>query len=104
MQFMKFWSKFVNNIMPNFFASMFKYDHELNDIQTSSHEHLYLFRTSIAHNALRDRIPELLCKFSNAVLEKDRIISFASHAEFHPIDSYCSECVIPQCYICASTS
>ena len=63
--------------------------------------------TSNAHNALRHRIPELLCKFPTAVLEKARthsIMSFASHVKFHLIDSYCSECVIPQCYICARST
>ena len=106
-QCMKFWYKFVNNNVPTYFASMFRYNHELYEIQTRSHEllHLYPFRTSNAHNALRHRIPELLCKFPTAVLEKARthsIMSFASHVKFHLIDSYCSECMIPQCYICAS--
>ena len=108
-QCMKFWYKFVNNNVPTYFASMFRYNHELYEIQTRSHEllHLYPFRTSNAHNALRHRIPELLCKFPTAVLEKARthsIMSFASHVKFHLIDSYCSECMIPQCYICARST
>ena len=108
-QCMKFWYKFVNNNVPTYFASMFRYNHELYEIQTRSHEllHLYPFRTSNAHNALRHRIPELLCKFPTAVLEKARthsIMSFASHVKFHLIDSNCSECMIPQCYICARST
>ena len=108
-QCMKFWYKFVNNNVPTYFASIFRYNHELYEIQTRSHErlHLYPFRTSNAHNTLRHRIPELLCKFPTAVLEKVRthsIMSFASHVKFHLIDSYCSECVIPQCYICARST
>ena len=69
--------------------------------------YIYPFRTSNAHNALRHGIPELLCKFPTAVLEKAHthsIMSFASHVKFHLIDSYCSECVIPQCYICARST
>ena len=108
-QCMKFWYKFVNNNVPTYFASMFRYNHELYEIQTRSHEslHLYPFRTSNVHNALRHRIPELLCKFPTAILEKARthsIMSFASHVKFHLIDSYCSEYVIPQCYICARST
>ena len=59
-QCMKFWYKFVNNNVPTYFASMLRYNHELYEIQTRSHEliHLYPFRTSNAHNALRHRIPE----------------------------------------------
>ena len=108
-QCMKFWYKFVNNNVPTYFASMFRYNHELYEIQIRSHEslHLYPFRTSNAHNALRHRIPEFLCKFPTAILEKARthsIMSFASHVKFHLIDSYCSEYVIPQCYICARST
>ena len=108
-QCMKFWYKFVNNNVPTYFASMFRYNHELYEIQTRSHEllHLYPLRTSNAHNALRHGIPELLCKFPTAVLEKactHSIMSFASHVKFHLIDSYRSECVIPQCYIFARST
>ena len=102
-QCMKFWYKFVNNNVPTYFASMFRYNHELYDIQTRNHErlHRYPFRTTNANNARRRRIPELLCKFPTAVLEKARthsIMSFTSHVKFHLNDSYCSGCVIPQCY------
>ena len=62
-QYMEFWYKLVNNNLPTYFASMFRYNHELYEIQTISYErlHLYPFRTSNAHKALRHRIPELLC-------------------------------------------
>ena len=55
-------------------------------------------------NALRHRIPELVCKYPT-VVEKGRthsIMPFTSHVKFHPLDSYCSDCLIPQCYICMS--
>ena len=64
-QCMKFWYKFVNNNLSTYFASMFRYNHKLYEIQTRSHErlHLYPFRTSNAHNALRHRIPEFYVNF-----------------------------------------
>ena len=64
-QCMKIWYKFANNNVPTDFASMFRYNRELYDIQTRSHEllHLYPARTTNARNALRHRIPELLCKY-----------------------------------------
>ena len=101
-QCMKIWYKFVNNNVPNYFASMFGYNRELYDIQTRSYELLHLFpvRTSNARNALRHRIPE----YPTAVLEKARtriIMSFISHVKFHLLDSYCSDYLIPQCYICS---
>ena len=102
---MKIRYKFVNNNVPTYFASMFRYNHELYDIQTTSHEllHLYPVRTSNVLNAVRHRIPELFCKYPTAVLEIARthsITSFTSHVKFHLLDSYCTDCLIPQCYIC----
>ena len=43
-QCMKIWYKFVNNNVPTYFASMLRYNRELYDIQTRSHELLHLFR------------------------------------------------------------
>ena len=109
---LKLWndSSLTCEIIWNFsFLFMFRYNHDLYDIQIRSHErlHLYPLRTSNAHSAMRHRIQELLCRFPTAVLKKSRthsITSFASHAKFHLIDSYCSECVIPQCYICVRST
>ena len=100
-QCMKIWYKFVNNNVPTHFASMFRYSHELYDIQTRSHKllHLYPVRTSNARNAPGHRIPELYCKYPTAVLEKARthsIMSFTTHVKFHLLGSYCSDYLIPQ--------
>ena len=59
-QYMKIWYKFVYSNVSTYFTSMCRYNRELYDIQTISHEllHLYPFRTSNARNALRHRIPE----------------------------------------------
>ena len=61
LQCMKIWYKFVKNNVPTYFASVFRYNHELYNIQTRSKEllHLYPVRTYNACNALRHRIPEL---------------------------------------------
>ena len=64
-QCLKFWYKFVNKKLPNYFRDMFKYNYELHEIGTRSHDqlHLYPTRTSGARNVLRHHIPELLNKF-----------------------------------------
>ena len=69
-QCMKIWYKFVNNNVPTYFASVFRYNRELYDIEFISHEllHQYPVRTSNARNDLRHRIPELICKYPTAVL------------------------------------
>ena len=69
-QCMDIWYKFVNNNVPTYFPSMFRNDHELYDIQATSHEllHLYPIHTPNTRNAMRHRIPELLCKYPTAVL------------------------------------
>ena len=42
----KFWYKFVNIDVPTYFASMFRYNHELYEIQTRSHERLHISKTA----------------------------------------------------------
>ena len=102
-QCMKIRYKFVNNNVLTLLPCL---DTTVNyDIQTRSREilHLYPVRTSNARNALRHRIPELLCKYPTFVLEKARthsIMSYTSHVKFHLLDSFCSDCLVPQCYIC----
>ena len=41
-QCMKFWYEFVNKKLPNYFRDMFKYNHEVHDIGTRSHDQLHL--------------------------------------------------------------
>ena len=43
-QCMKFWYKLVHNNVPTYFASMFRYNHELYEIQTRSHERYIYIR------------------------------------------------------------
>ena len=43
-QCMKIWYKFVNNNVPTYFASMFRYNRELYDIQTRSTNFYIYFR------------------------------------------------------------
>ena len=66
-QCLKFWYKFVNKKLTNYFRDMFKYNYELHDIVTRSHDrlHLYPTRTSGARNVLRHHIPELLINSQN---------------------------------------
>ena len=47
-QCMKFWYKFTNGLLPKLFRCMFRYNQEIHDIETRSHDSLHLFpiRTS----------------------------------------------------------
>ena len=105
-QCLKFWYKFVNNLVPSYFASMFTYNHAIYGIETRQRGSLHLFpvRTSNARNVLRHRIPELLCTFPQGILEKvhtHSLVSFSNHVKLHLIKSYNSECWDPCCYICS---
>ena len=44
-QCMKIWYKFVHKKRPNYFRDMFKYNHEVHDIGTRSHDRLHLYPT-----------------------------------------------------------
>ena len=79
-QCMKFWYKFVNKKLSNYFPDMFKYNHEVHDIGTQSHDqlHLYPTRTSGARNVLRHHIPELLNTFPKYLIDKIKTHSLYS--------------------------
>ena len=104
-QCIKFWYKFVNKKLPNYFRNMFKYNYEVHDIGTRSHDqlHLYPTRTSGARNVLRHHIPELLNIFPEYLTEKTRthsLYSISHHIKCYLIDLYSYECSISDCYIC----
>ena len=104
-QCMKFWYKFVNKKLPNYFRDMFKYNHEIHDIGTRSHDqlHLYPTRTSGACNVLRHHIPELLNTFPKYLIDKIKthsLYSISHHIKCYLIDLYSYDCSIIDCYIC----
>ena len=99
---MKCWYKFVNKKLPNYVRDMFKYNHEVHDIGTRSHDrlHLYPTRTSGARNVLRHHIPELLNTFPKYLIDKIKthsLYSISHHIKCYLI-SY--DCSIIDCYIC----
>ena len=84
---------------------MFKYNHEVHDIGTRSHDrlHLYLTRTSGARNVLRHHLPELLNTFPKYLIEKIKthsLYSISHHIKCYLIDLYSCDCSIIDCYIC----
>ena len=104
-QCLKFWHKFVNKKLPNYFRDMFKYNYELHEIGTRSHDqlHLYPTRTSGARNVLRHHIPELLNKFPKYLTERIKTHSLYSifyNIKCFLIDLYNYNCTIIDCYIC----
>ena len=104
-QCMKFWHKFTNGLLPKFFRCMFRYNHEIHDIETRSHDSLHLFptRTSGARLVLRHYIPELLQKLPDDVSRKVRthsIDTFVSHVKTYLIDLYSYVCSVPNCFVC----
>ena len=107
-QCVKFWYKFVNNKLPNYFCDMFKSNDEIHDIETRNHDrlHVYPTRTRGARNVLRHHIPELLNKFPQYLI--DRIKTHSKYSFSHQIKCYlddlCSyECNDTNCYVCNYT-
>ena len=43
-QCMKFWYKFSNNTLPNYFRSMFQYNSSLYDTETRNHDRMHVFQ------------------------------------------------------------
>ena len=84
---------------------MFKYNYELHEIGTRSHDQLHLdpTRTSGARNVLRHNIPELLNKFPKYLTERIKTHSLYSifyNIKCYLIDLYNYNCSIIDCYIC----
>ena len=79
-QCLKFWYKFVNKKLPNYFKDMFQYNYELHDIVTRNHDrlHLYPTRTSGANNVLRHHIPELLNEYPGYLINRIKTHSLHS--------------------------
>ena len=108
-QCLKLWYEFFNNELPYFFKSIFTYNHELYETETRSHGMLYLYpmRTAGARNVVRSRIPEILLEFPANIMGKVRthsISTFVSHVKSYMINSYPSECIQMNCYICQRNS
>ena len=104
-QCLKFWYKFVNNKLPNYFRDMFEFNHELHDIETRNHDrlHLYPTRTSGARNVLRHHIPELLNKLSQYLIhwiKTHSVYSFSHQIKCYLVDLYSYECNDINCYVC----
>ena len=104
-QCLKFWYKFVNNELPNYFRNMFTYNHELHDFETRNRDrlHIYQTRTGGARNVLRHHIPELLNRFPQHLIDKMKthsMYSVAHHIKFYLIDLYSYDCNEIYCYIC----
>ena len=75
-QCLKFWYKFVNNKLPNYFRDVFKHNDELHSIETRNHDrlHLYPTRTSGTRNVLRQHIPQLLNKSPKYLIDRIKML------------------------------
>ena len=97
-QCLKFWYKFSNNTLPNYFRSMFQYNSSLYDIETRNHDRMHVFptRTFGAHNVLRHRLPELVYQFAADLIRKAQthsITDFSNHIKLHIVESYIYDCM-----------
>ena len=95
--------KFVNEKLSNYFINMFKYNYELHDIGTRSHDrlHLYPTRTSGARGVLRHDIPELyIPRIFIDRIKTHSLHSISYHIKCYLIDLYSYDCSIIDCYIC----
>ena len=104
-QCMKFWDKFVNKSLPEYFGTIFTFDNELYQIETRGQNQLHLFsnQTSSARNVLRHRIPDLLQEYPRAITPKANthsIKSFVKLLKAYTIGSYSYECTDITCYSC----
>ena len=79
-QCIQFWYEFMNKELPSYFYDLFRYNHEVHDIGTRSHDqlHLYPTRKSGPRNVLRHHIPVLLNTFLKNLIDKIKTHSLYS--------------------------
>ena len=104
-QCMKFWYKFSNNTLPNYFRSMFQYNSSLYETETRNHDRMHVFptRTFGSRNVLRHRLPELVYRFPADLIRKAKthsITAFSNHIKHHILESYSYDCIELNCYVC----
>ena len=104
-QCMKFWCKFVNKSLPEYFGTIFTFNNELHQIETRGQNQLHLFSTRAisACNVLRHRIPELLQKYPRVTTQRintHSIESFVTLLKAYIFGSYSDECTDINCYSC----
>ena len=104
-QCMKFWYKFSNNTLPNYFWSMFQYNSSLYETETRNHDRMHVFptRTFGARNVLRHHLPELVYQFPADLIRKAKthsITAFSNHIKHHILESYSYDCIELNCYVC----
>ena len=104
-QCMKFWYKFVNRSFPEYFVTMFTFNHELYQIETHDQNQPHLFPnwTISARNVLRQCTPDLLQGYRRVITQKANTHStesFVTLLKAYTIGSYSYQCTDINCYSC----
>ena len=108
-QLINLFYKFTNNTPPKYFHSLFRYNREIYEIETTTHSQLHHFptRTHSAENVLKHHIPKLIDKCPRYIKDRIRthsIHAFSSHIVSYIIDSYSSICFDPVCSVCNNSN
>jgi len=102
---LKFCHKLKNNKLPIYFSSMFAKHSDYHHYQTRNSENfqLPLLAHAFAKNSIRSRVPLIYNMSPNIIRDKiftHSFSSFAKYVQIYILSNYCSECSIPNCYIC----
>ena len=101
---LKFYYKFENNSLPEYFDCMFETNNNAYDTRITRTQYcIKRTKTSSADNVLRHIIPKKLDNISSSVINKVRTHSlqgFIEYGRIHLIGQYQVECTKPECYIC----
>ena len=102
---MKFWYKFVNKSLPEYFGTMLTFNNELYQIETRGQTQLHVFptRTVSARNVLRHHVPDLLQEYPRAITQRANthsIESFLTLLKAYIIEYYSYVCTDINCYSC----
>ena len=106
LQILKFYYKHQKCSLPDYFQSMeYNTISKLHNYSTRQQTHIKInkTKTKFAENCIRNHLAVILNNMPKVILEKSETHSlqgYSNYCKLHFIETYSTECLIRQCYIC----
>ena len=102
---LKFYFKYKNGSLPNYFYSMFCTNDSIHEYGTRQAHNLHIpqIHSALSKNCIRSYLPKLVQDISPSVITKVNTHSyhgFSNYTKSYFLDRYDPVCHIPDCYIC----
>ena len=105
---MKFYYKYVNNLLPLYFVGMFDTRIQTHSYNTRNRDNVIPNRPRhfLLNNSVRYTIPDLLKKLPSCIIDKTEthsIKGISTYMKKHVLNQYSETCSVTGCYTCANS-